>query len=105
MQIADQQSTQYIPTFLDNKIGVLDVEGYVPRDPILHTGAPKEMLSKAFAPTMDIHATETIKTVTFTLWPHSVKVRLGNRSPFCTGNLVYLSLHLSVFGWIVNVRS
>ena len=48
---------------------------------------------------------ETIEIVTLSLQLHLMKVHLGNQWPFDTGNLVYLSLHLSVLGWHVNVYS
>ena len=36
--------------------GVLDVEGYVPKDTIVDTGATKVILSKTFAAAMHIDA-------------------------------------------------
>ena len=43
---ADLGTTHYTPVYLDTKTGVFDVEGYVPKEAILDTGATKVMLSK-----------------------------------------------------------
>ena len=53
---ADRGTTNYTPAYIDNKKGVLDVEGYVPKETILNTGAAKVMLSKTFAAAMNINA-------------------------------------------------
>ena len=39
----DLLTTHYTPVYLDTKTGVLDVEGYVPKEAILDTGATKVM--------------------------------------------------------------
>ena len=52
----DLITTHYIPVYIDIKTGVLDVEGYVPKEAILDTGATKVMISKNFAAAMAIHA-------------------------------------------------
>ena len=48
---------RYTPVSLDNKVGVLDVESYVPHETILDTSGAKVMLSKNFVVAMSIHAT------------------------------------------------
>ena len=57
----DLLTTHYTPVYLDTKTGVLDVEGYVPKEAILDTGATKVMMSKNFAATMAIHAVSLAK--------------------------------------------
>ena len=52
---ADQATTNYTTAYIDNKHGILDVEGYVPKETILDTGATKVMLSQTFAAAMRIN--------------------------------------------------
>ena len=49
---ADRQWTHSTPVYISNQDGILDVEGYVPKESILDTGASKVMLSKKFAAAM-----------------------------------------------------
>ena len=51
----DLMTTQYTPVYINTKTGVLDVEGYVPKEAILDTRATKVMMSKTFAAAMAIH--------------------------------------------------
>ena len=44
------------PVYIDNRGGVLDVDGYVPKETILDTGASKVMISKTFAAALKINA-------------------------------------------------
>ena len=53
---ADRSRTHTTPVYISNQGGILDVEGYVPKESILDTGASKVMLSKKFAAAMQIHA-------------------------------------------------
>ena len=53
---ADRETTHYTPVYLDTKSGVFDVEGYVPKEAILDTGATKVMFRLTFAATLAIHA-------------------------------------------------
>ena len=46
---ADRATTNYTLAYIDNTRGVLDVEGYVPKEAILDTEATKVVLSKTFA--------------------------------------------------------
>ena len=55
MAEVDLMTTHYTPVYIDTKTGVLDVEGYVPKEAILDTGATKVMMSKTFAAAMAIH--------------------------------------------------
>ena len=64
------------PAFLDYKTGVLEVEGFVPRDTIFDTDAAKVMLSKAFAAALDIHATNLDHGVEFITAGGAVEVRM-----------------------------
>ena len=41
----DLLPTRYTPVYIDTKTGVLDVEGYVPKEEILDTGATKVMIT------------------------------------------------------------
>ena len=41
---ADRETTNYTPVYIDNTHGVLDIEGYVPKEAILDTGATKVMI-------------------------------------------------------------
>ena len=57
----DLLTTHYTPVYIDTNNSVLDVEGYVPKEAILDTGATKVMLSKNFAAAMAIHAVSLAK--------------------------------------------
>ena len=57
----DLLTTHYTPVYIDTKLGILDVEGYVPKEAILDTGATKVMVSKNFAAAMAIHAVSLAK--------------------------------------------
>ena len=57
--------------------GVLDVEGYVPKEAILDTGATKVMLSKNFAAAMAIHAVSLAKGTKFVTASGAIEVPLG----------------------------
>ena len=50
----DLPNVHITPVYLDNSDKVLDVEGYVPREAIIDTGASKSMCSKRFADAMSI---------------------------------------------------
>lgn len=52
---ANWPSTHYTPIYLHNIHGVLDVEGYVPKETILDTRATQVMLSKAYATAMHVY--------------------------------------------------
>ena len=69
--------THYTPVYLDTKTGVLDVEGYVPKEAILDTGATKVMMSKNFAAAMAIHAVSLAKGTKFVTASGAVEVPLG----------------------------
>ena len=53
---ADRQRTHSTPVYIPNPDGILDVEGYVPKERILDTRASKVMLSKKIAAAMRIHS-------------------------------------------------
>ena len=55
MAEVDLLTTHYTSVYIDTKTGVLDVEGYVPKEAILDTGATKVMMSKNYAAAMAIH--------------------------------------------------
>ena len=53
---AARSTTHYGPVYINTRQKMLDVEGYVPKEAILDTGATKVMLSKNFAAAMQIDA-------------------------------------------------
>ena len=67
----------YTPVYLDIKTGVLDVEGYVPKEAILDTRATKVVMSKNFAAAMAIHAVSLAKGTEFVTASGAVEVSLG----------------------------
>ena len=56
----DRARTHYTPAYISNSEGILDVEGFIPVEAIIDTGALKVMCSKKFAAAIKIH-------------PHSLK--------------------------------
>lgn len=56
---ADLPNVHYTPMYIDNISGVLDANGYVPKETILDTGATKVMISKAFVAALKIDASAT----------------------------------------------
>ena len=58
---ADLETTHNTPVYLDTKSSIFDVEGYVPKEAILDTGATKVMISKTFVAAMAIHAVALAK--------------------------------------------
>ena len=69
---ADRESIHYTLVYIDNKNGVLDVEGYVPKEAILDTGATKFMLNKTFAAAMEIKAINLARGAKFAQMPLGV---------------------------------
>ena len=61
----NQGKTQYTPGYLSNGNKILDVEGYVPKESILDTGASKVMLSKTFVAAMGITSQSLQRGVEF----------------------------------------
>ena len=70
-------TTHYTPVYLDTKTGVLDVEGYMPKEAILDTGATKVMLSNNFAAAMAIYVVSLAKGTEFVTASGAVEVPLG----------------------------
>ena len=70
-------TTLYTPVYIDTKSGILDVEGYVPKEAILDTGATKVIVSKNFAAAMAIHAVSLAKGTKFVTASGAVEVPLG----------------------------
>ena len=52
----ERNATHYTPVYISNQDGMLDVEGYVPKESILDTGAAKVMRSKTFAAAMHVNS-------------------------------------------------
>ena len=73
----DRESTHYTPAYIDNSKGVLDVEGYVPKDTIVDTRAAKVMLSKTFAAAMHIHANDLNRGIEFITASGAIEMLLG----------------------------
>ena len=74
---ADLLTTHYTPVYIDTKTGVLDVEGYVPKEAILDTGATKVMISKNFAAAMAIHQVSLARGTEFVTASGAIEVPLG----------------------------
>ena len=49
-----KNAVHYTPVYLDNTGGVLDAEGYVPKDAIVDTGATKVFISRVFAAAINL---------------------------------------------------
>ena len=74
---ADREKTHYTLAYIDNSKGVLDVEGYVPKDTIVDTGAAKVMLSKTFAAAMHINANSLSRGIEYVTASGAVEMPLG----------------------------
>ena len=74
---ADRATTNYTPAYIDNTHGVLDVEGYVPKEAILDTGATKVMLSQTFAAAMQINSNNLTRGVEYVTASGFVEMPLG----------------------------
>ena len=75
--VADRPSTHHTPAYFNNIYDILDVEGYVPRENILETGAQKVMLRKAFATAMHINFRNLDQGTEFVTASGSVEMPLG----------------------------
>ena len=89
------------PVYIANKGGVLDVEGYVPKETILDNGASKVMISKTFAAALKIGAEKMDKGGIFVTASGKVTAPLGitkDKLRFTLGrNTVYeLTVELAV---------
>ena len=73
----DRENIHYTPAYIDNSKGVLDVEGYVPKDTIVDTGAAKVMLSKTFAAAMRIDANSLSRGIEYVTASRAVEIPLG----------------------------
>ena len=62
---ADRGRVHHTPVYISTSNGALDVNGYVPKEAILDTGASKVMLSKVFAAAMNIGTDSLAKGVEF----------------------------------------
>ena len=74
---SDRATTNYTPAYVDNKNGILDVEGYVPKEAILDTGATKVMLSRTFAAAMQIHAANLNRGTEYVTESGAIEMPLG----------------------------
>ena len=74
---ADRATTNYTPAYIDNTHGVLDVEGYVPKEAILDTRATKVMLSRTFAAAMQIKPNNLTRGVEYFTASGAVEMPLG----------------------------
>ena len=74
---ADRPTTRYRHAFLHNTVGVLDVEGNVPRETNLGTSVAKVMLSKSFAAAMRIHKADMDKGIEFVTVSEVVEEPMG----------------------------
>ena len=74
---ADVVNIHCTPVYIDNRGGVLDVDGYVPKETILDTGASKVMISKAFATTLKINLDKMSKGGVFVTASGKVTASLG----------------------------
>ena len=73
----DLPTTFCTPAYIDTTTGALDVEGYIPKEAILDTGATKVMISKRFALAMAIHVTSLSKGSEFVTASGKIEVPLG----------------------------
>ena len=73
----ERNSTHYTHFYILNQNGVLDVEGYVPKESILDTGAAKVMLSKTFAAAMQVNSQSLQRGVEFFTASGAIEMPLG----------------------------
>ena len=74
---ADLPNIHCTPVYLDNEGGALDVNGYVPKETILDTGATKVMISKTFAAALKINSEKMTKGGVFVTASGQVTAPLG----------------------------
>ena len=74
---ADRGKVHYTPVYLSRGTKILDVEGYVPKESILDTGASKVVLSKTFATAMGLTAHSLQRGVEFVTASGAVEMPLG----------------------------
>ena len=85
---ADRPRAHSTPVYISNQDGILDVEGCVPKESILDTGASKVMLSKKFAAAMQIHSQALKRGVEFVTASGAIEMPLGvtkNKLKFTLG--------------------
>ena len=71
-------TTHYTPAFINNKVGVLDVEDFVPCDIILDTSAAKVMLSKSFTAAINIHSLNLDQGIEFITAGRALRCQWGS---------------------------
>ena len=76
--VEDRHKTNYTPAFLYTDGGALDLDGYVPKETILDTGASKIMISKSFATAMKIDLTNLNAGAEFVTASGAVEHPLGS---------------------------
>ena len=69
--------THSTPVYISNQDGIHDVEGYVPKESIVDTGASKVMLSKKFVVAMQIHSESLKRGVEFVTANGAMEMPLG----------------------------
>ena len=74
---ADRHATHDTPVYISNSNGILGVEGYVPKESILDTGASEVMLSKTFAAAIQINSQSLQRGVEFVTASRGVEMPLG----------------------------
>ena len=99
----DRQRAHSTPAYIANQDGILDVEGYVPRESIQDMGASKVILSKKFAAAMQIHSKALRRGVEFVTASGAIEMSLGvtkNKLKFTLGRgtdkLCVVELHAIV---------
>ena len=73
----ERRTTHYTLVYLSNQNGMLDVEGYVPKESILDTGAAKVMLSKTFVAAMQVNSQNLRQGVEFVSASGAIEMPLG----------------------------
>lgn len=73
----ERSSAHYTPVYILNRDGILDVEGYVPKETILYTGAAKVILSKTFAAAMQVNSRNLRRGVEFMTASGAIEMPLG----------------------------
>ena len=74
---ASKKIVHYTPVYLDNSGGVLDAEGYVPKEAIIDTGATKVFISRTFAAAIDLRKDQLRRGDKYVTTTGAVETPLG----------------------------
>ena len=79
--VADRARTHYTPAYISNSEGILDMEGFVPIEAIIDTGASKAKCNKKFAAAMKIYSNSLKPGSMYVIASGKVEMPLGITRP------------------------